>query len=191
MPTTSLMIEALLDMRHGQGGVPEDRFWLLVERFRADLVNQALALLGNQQDAEDVSQETLCKAFLELHTLRDAAKLGAWLRAINRCNALSFRRRKQRTKEERLDTGQLTALPAPGEAAPPPAPDEALVRAVDGLPEVFREVVVLRYWEKLVTDEIALRLNIPSGTVRSRLARADGMLAEKLKLLRRREEDRS
>lgn len=52
MPTTAMMIESLIQMRHDPGGVPVDQFWALVERFRADLVNQALAVLGNQNDAE-------------------------------------------------------------------------------------------------------------------------------------------
>jgi RNA polymerase sigma factor (sigma-70 family) len=67
------------------------------------------------------------------------------------------------------------------EQDPKPSRDEELVvRAVDSLPDPFREVVVLRYWEKFSTEEIAVRLGIPAGTVRSRLTRADGMLARKL-----------
>ena len=56
----------------------------------------------------------------------------------------------------------------------------AVLREVDQLPEAYREVVVLRYWEKLSTEEIAMRLGIPSGTVRSRLTRADGILARRV-----------
>lgn len=190
MPTTDLMIEALLHMRDAQGGVRVDQFWQLVERFRADLVNQAFAILGSPQDAEDVSQDTLCKAFLELHTLRDVKKLGIWLRTINRCQALNVRRRRQRAKEERLSTGQFSTLEGPSEEQDPapgaPAGD-GVVAAVDALPEPFRQVVVLRYWEKLSTAQIALRLNVPAGTVRSRLTRADNLLARRLKTFARKE----
>lgn len=189
MPTTALMIEALLHSRLAPGGVPEDHFWMLMERFRADLVNQAFSILGSQADAEDAAQETLCKAFLHLNQLRDAVKLGTWLRSINRREALELSRRKRSAKEERLGTGQLGAIEAPRPAGNPAAGEEAVARAVDALPEPFREVVVLRYWEKISTEEIANRLGIPSGTVRSRLTRADGMLANTFKSMRTHQEE--
>jgi len=182
MPTTAVAIEALLSLRETDGSVTAEHFWVLLERFRAGLVNQAFAILGNQQDAEDVAQEALCKAFVELPRLRDVSKLGAWLRQINRNGAFSMKRKLTRQREERLATGQMQNLPAG--TGPQAAPDdEVVLRAVDSLPEVFREAVVLRYWEKLSTEEIAVRLGVPAGTVRSRLTRADGMLARKLAAL--------
>jgi RNA polymerase sigma-70 factor (ECF subfamily) len=179
MPTTELAIEALVGLRMQGGKLSDDQFWVLLERFRAGLINQAFLILANQQDAEDVAQETLCKAFIDLPKLRDASKLGVWLRQINRFNAISLQRQRIRQKEERLATGQMNALE--DEQNPKSSRDEELVvRAVDSLPDPFREVVVLRYWEKFSTEEIAVRLGIPAGTVRSRLTRADGMLARKL-----------
>ena len=74
----------------------------------------------------------------------------------------------------------MNALEAETGGAKATTGDDAVVSAVDSLPEAFREVVVLRYWEKLSTEEIAIRLGIPAGTVRSRLTRADGLLARKL-----------
>jgi RNA polymerase sigma-70 factor (ECF subfamily) len=183
------MVEALVGMRHEPGGIGPDYFWQLVDRFRADLVNQSLIILENQQDAEDVAQETLCKAFLQLHRLKDPAKLGSWLRSINNCCALALRRRRVREKEERLTTGQMTSIEAKKkEATQQVQAKEAVLRAVDALAAPYREVVVLRYLEKLSTEEIAIRLGVPSGTVRGRLTRADEMLAQKLKLMQKREE---
>jgi len=188
MPTTNMMIEAFVNMQRTPGAVPEDQFWMLVERFRADLVNQAFAILGNQPDAEDAAQETLCKAFLDLHTLREAAKLGAWLRGINRCTALAQLRSKKHSKETRLSTDKYDNLPAQGERQEA-AGLELLVKAMDGLPEIYRQVVVLRYWEKLDTLDIAQRLGLTPGSVRCRLSRADGLLAARLRLhLPRKEE---
>src|SRR6185503_370967 len=86
VPTTELMIQTFSSMRAAPNAQAfQDHFWQLMERFRADLVHQALAMLGNQADAEDVAQETLCRAYLEIHKLQDPAKLGVWLRSINRC----------------------------------------------------------------------------------------------------------
>ncbi|HYF48466.1 MAG TPA: sigma-70 family RNA polymerase sigma factor [Planctomycetota bacterium] len=189
MPTTAMMVEALVGMRKEPGGIGPDYFWQLVDRFRADLVNQALVLLDSKQDAEDIAQETLCKAFLQLHQLKDPSKLGAWLRQINKCNALNLRRRRQREKEQRLSTGQVESIQAPrtSDTAQQRVRDQIL-KAVDSLPEPYRDVVVLRYLEKLSTDEVAIRLGVPSGTVRGQLTRADELLARKLHLLQKKEE---
>lgn len=184
MPTTEVMIDTLIKHRADPGGAPLDQFWKLMERFRADLINQAFVILGNQADAEDVAQETLSQAYITLHRLKDPARLSAWLRGINRNLAHNIQRQRRRAKEERISTGQLDAVAAPshttgGKAAV--SAEDVVARAVDSLPEQFREVLVLRYWEKLSNDQISERLDIPAGTVRSRMARADRMLSEKLK----------
>ena len=73
MPTTAMMIEALVQHRAKDPSgcaMPTDYFWQLVERFKADLVNQAFAILGNVPDAEDVAQAFLHQA-LELKTTGD------------------------------------------------------------------------------------------------------------------------
>ena len=190
MATTAMMIEALVAMRHDERGVPVDHFWQLVERFRADLVNQAVAILGSRQDAEDVAQDSLCRAFRSLSQLRDPKKLGSWLRNINRNNALQALRRRRKDPAQ-PDTSMYAQIQSP-ETSPTGTKleevgrqraIEQVARAVDALPEAFREVVVLRYWEQLSNVEIALRLGIPEGTVKSRLARADLVLHEKLRRL--------
>ena len=188
MATTAMMIEALVAMRHDEKGVPVDHFWQLVERFRADLVNQAVGILGNRQDAEDVAQDSLCRAFRCLSQLKDPKKLGSWLRNINRNNALQVLRQRRKAPAQ-PDTAMYAQVPSP--ATSPTGTNleevgrkesiEQVARAVDALPEGYREVVVLRYWEQLNNDEIAIRLGIPEGTVKSRLARADVVLLEKLR----------
>lgn len=190
MPTTAMMIEALVALRHQPGGVPADHFWQLVERFRAELVNQAVAVLGNRPDAEDAAQESLCLAFRNLVQLQDPHKLGSWLRSINRNTALQALRRR-RQEPLRAPSALYPQIAAP--ATTPTGSNLELSRrsrsielvalAVDELPEEFRDVVVLRYWEKLKNDQIAQRLGIPDGTVKSRLARADRILHEKLRRL--------
>lgn len=190
MPTTAMMIEALVAMRHDPGGVPADHFWQLVERFRADLVNQAVAILGNRPDAEDVAQDSLCRAFRCLNQLKDPQSLGTWLRTINRNNALQALRQQRRnpfSSGDELDEMAPAPMTSPTgtnlEAAGRNRTIETVARAVDALPESFREVVVLRYWEKLNYAQIAQRLDIAEGTVKSRMARADAMLHQKLRQL--------
>jgi len=187
MPATEVRIETLSEIRDMADGAPADQFWRLLERFRADLVNQAFVILGNQEDAEDVAQETLSAAYLRLHQLRDYSKLDAWLRSINRHHAFRLQRR---SKEERLGTAQADALEAPKHTTLSTTAVNTLdciLRVVDSLPQPHREVLVLRYWEKLSNDEIAERLGIPSGTVCSRMARANQILVQKVKAMLRRE----
>ncbi len=176
MATTAMMIEALVEMRRDPSTASYEHFWILVERFRADLVNQAVAILGDKNDAEDVSQESLCEAFQDLKSLRDPMKVGAWLRSINRCNALNLRRKRQRQKAHAESYESAGA-----ETREEPSDLELVARAVDSLPEPFRAAVVLRFWEKRETPEIALILDVPVGTVKSRLSRADKMLFHKLR----------
>ncbi|GMV79337.1 MAG: hypothetical protein AMXMBFR7_05210 [Planctomycetota bacterium] len=197
MRTTEAMVEALIEARQQGAETPPDYFWQLAERFRADLVNQALGILGNQPDAEDIAQDSLCQAFVDLNRLEDPYKLGPWLRRINRCNAIDFVRRRDAQREQRLSTGEQASLtktafprrsatPESGSALNPEA--ESVIKAVDELPEAYREVMVLHYWEKLTLAQVADRLGVPPGTVRSRIARADGLLLIKLNALRRTEE---
>jgi RNA polymerase sigma factor (sigma-70 family) len=191
MQTTEFLAEALTDLRSDPDRIPDEQFWRIVERYRATLVNQAMGILGSQEDAEDCAQDTLCKAFTALDQLRDPSKIGGWLRSINHRNAISVYRRKKDAREERLATGQVSEIPARRSGntsgAAVPSHSEKIMRSMDGLPEPFREVLVLRYWEKLNNDGIAARLNIPVGTVRSRLARADKMMTDRLKAILRQE----
>ena len=187
MHTTECLVEALNEIRNDPRRVPDERFWKIVERYRATLINQAYCILGSQEDAEDVAQETLCKAFTALHQLRDASKLGLWLRSINHRQALAVYRRQRDAREERLRTGQLSEIPAPQTgkhttgSQPHATVRDRIAKAMDALPDGFREVMALRYWEKLSNEQIAARLDIPEGTVRSRLARADRIMSDKLK----------
>lgn len=190
LSTTQVMIQALVELRRQPSALTAEHFWHLVQRFRADLVNQAFAVIGNQEDAEDVAQETLCQAFQDLRSLDDPYKLGIWLRKINRCNALDLyrkRRREKRKVSDRLPKSlaapETTPTGSNMEVARRLRDEDLVARAVESLPEVYRSVVVLRYWEKMSYEEIAERLGVPVGTVRSRLSRADEILEKKLRRL--------
>ena len=179
MPTTDMMIDALIRFRQNPEGAPLDQFWVLVERFRADLVNQAYALLGNLQDAEDVAQESLCRAHRDLHRLEDPFKIGAWIRAINRCNALDLLRRRKLEKKAKHTLQDQSEESVTG-GYDRVAVHEVVARVVDSLPDELRTVVVFRYWERLAYQDIAAKLGIPLGTVKSQLSRADRIMEKRL-----------
>lgn len=183
MPTTEMMIEAFVEHRANGGatGVP-DYFWQLVERFKAELVNQAFALIGNQSDAEDVAQESMCEAFESLNALKDPAQLGAWMRQINRRNAMDYLR-KRRTDEARLRRARKESGRFEGVTGGYALFEikEVVARAVDSLPAPLREVVVLRHWERLSYKDISALLGVPVGTVKSQIFRADALLEQRLR----------
>jgi len=154
------------------GQLPPE-FWDLIERYRSDLVNQAFALLGNVQDAEDVAQETFCDAYARSQELASVQSLGPWLRTINKANALdrlrSRLREKGKSERRQRDlpvrnatTGGFSMLEI----------RESVAKSIEQLPEELRDVIVLRYWEQLTYEEIATRLGQPNITVRRRLVEA-------------------
>jgi RNA polymerase sigma-70 factor (ECF subfamily) len=161
--------------------IPEE-YWELIAQYRADLLTQAAQIIGNREDAEDCVQETFCDAFRDCKKLPATGSIGAWLRSINRCNALNHRRGSSRLikvvgkkqhdlPEQTFTTGGFSVVEL----------RESMRKALGDLPEQLRAVVELRYWEQLSFVEIAERLQIPLGTVQSRLFDASNRLYAKLK----------
>ena len=138
----------------------------MVERYRGELVNQALAILGRMEDAEDVTQETFCEAIRNPEALARAEALGPWLRAINRSNALDRLRQRRR---ESCRLGPVPSRTATTGGFSLLVLREAVAKSVESLPDELREVVVLRYWNELEYEEIARRLKVSAITVRRRL----------------------
>ncbi|MCW8128980.1 MAG: RNA polymerase sigma factor [Planctomycetota bacterium] len=156
-----------------------DELWEIVEQYRGELVNQALAMLGSLEDAEDVVQETFCEAFRSRERIAEARSLGAWLRSINRANAMDHLRKRRRGRQaprpgRTFTTGGFSLIEM----------RESLAKAIEALPEDQRSIVVLRYWEHLSYDEIAARLQLPTTTVWRRFYEASvalfGRMQDKL-----------
>ena len=152
------------------------QYWELIERYRSELTNQALAIIGNLQDAEDVVQETFCEAFKDSEKLTQARSLGAWLRGINKNKALN------RVRDKRQESKRLIAAPRMDTTGGFSVLEmrESVAKAIESLPNNLREVIVLRYWDQLSYEQIAERLKLPSGTVGRLLHDASVKLYEKL-----------
>lgn len=149
------------------------------------LYNMALKYSLKPYDAEDLVQETMYTAFRKFHQLRDRNKCKAWLFSILRSHFL--RDRRQFLRRPLLDdgTGYLKHIKAEGAedfaGALEKKMDQARVlRALDILPEKFRSVVVLYYMEEMTYQEISEFLDIPIGTVMSRLNRGKKQLKKSL-----------
>jgi RNA polymerase sigma-70 factor (ECF subfamily) len=151
------------------------------------LYGAALRLTRNPADAEDLVQDTYAKAFAGAGRFAPGTNLRAWLFTILHNHFLNGRRRAGRSPvvagteaaAHAVDTAE-TAAPSP-EAALVRAADAAAVRqAVEALPEAFREAVWLRDAEGFSYVEIAEMLEVPVGTVMSRISRGRRLLAAAL-----------
>jgi len=164
-----------------QGALP-DQYWELIETHRAELIHQALAIVGRLEDAEDVVQETFCEAFRHAERLAQARSLRAYLRTINRANALN-RLRDRRAKDAQAGRKQRELPPRVATTGGFSMLElrDAISRAVETLPPKLRSVVVLRYLEHLSYEEIAARLKLNPGTVGWLLCEASLFLHGKLK----------
>jgi RNA polymerase sigma-70 factor (ECF subfamily) len=150
----------------------------LVDAFYLPLYRYAYRLTGSVGDAEDLTQETFCKAQHKRDQLRDPLKAKAWLFSILR-NAYLHR---VRTEKQRpcLSLDQVGELAEPLPDPLPPVDPERLQQALHELPELFRTPLILYYFEDFSYRDIAEQMDLPLGTVMSRLARAKAFLRSRL-----------
>ena len=153
----------------------------IVDRFGASLYRLAFALLGNRADAEDAVQDTFAGAFLHLERFEGRASLRTWLTRILVRQAARCRRAKTRRPTVPLDATLHAVGPAPPDAAAGSDRRLDVLAALHQMPAPFREVLVLREMHDMTYDEIAAALDVPRGTVESRLFRARQALKEQLK----------
>jgi RNA polymerase sigma-70 factor (ECF subfamily) len=150
---------------------------LVVEHYSA-LYRYAYRLTGCDADARDLTQEAYLKARVHLAQLRDPDRAKPWLFSILR-NAYLHRVRSDRL-ERRVPLDEVGDLAEP---LPEPLPDidpERLQEALNELPEVFRTPIILYYFEDFSYRDIADQMDLPLGTVMSRLARAKAHLRGRL-----------
>jgi RNA polymerase sigma-70 factor (ECF subfamily) len=142
----------------------------------------AYGVLRHREDAEDVAQESLAKAYRSFRQLRDRERFRAWLVRTTWRAALDCRRgeRRRAAREQvQFDPG----TPSTEDVAVAQERAAHLWAAIDGLPDKLRLTIVLSGIEGHDTREVAALLGIPEGTVRSRLFLARQALAEKLQWL--------
>jgi RNA polymerase sigma-70 factor (ECF subfamily) len=145
----------------------------LVEEHYEMLFRFAWRLSGSREDAEDLTQQTYLIAQRKLHQLQDPAAVRSWLCTILRHHFL-------RSVDHSSVT--LEAVPEPDDThtTPDDFDSEGLQSALNELPEEFRTTLVLFYFGDLSYKEIAQQLDVPLGTVMSRLARGREQLKQKL-----------
>src|SRR5687768_1095379 len=154
-----------------------DAFGELVTRYQHVMYTVALRMLGNTEDAKDVTQDAFVKAFRQLATFDSSYRFFSWMYriVINECLNLIRARRPQ----EPLDPA-IAGLGNPYESAMTVERRRQIEAALQRLTPEYRAVVVLRHFGGQSYEEIADALSIPEKTVKSRLFSARQLLGEML-----------
>lgn len=162
----------------------------LVGRYARAAYSMAYSVTGRREDAEDAAQESFIVALERLEECRDPNRFGAWLLAIVRNRARNLVRREMLREGEDIPHGTASRVAAPDLDTERSELRERLTWALGTLNEVQREIVLLHDLEGWKHKEIAEKLDMPSGTVRSHLHYARKRLRECLTvggLIRRQE----
>ncbi len=146
-----------------------DGFNELVRRYQRAAFAVALGVTGRRQDAEDAVQESFLVALERLDNCRNPAKFAGWLLTIVRNRSRNLVRRESLRGGEQIPVSARTSDPGPDRVAHLAALRRRLRAALGGLSEIQREIVLLHDLEGWKHSEIAERLGMPSGTVRSHL----------------------
>jgi RNA polymerase sigma-70 factor (ECF subfamily) len=163
----------------------------LIRPYERSVYRMALSYMKNEADAEDVAQEAFLKAFHHLATFRSEAKFSTWLVGIALNEARSRLRHAGAMRMESIDEtsekgGHISPTilrdwrEVPSEALERKEIREILQKAITSLPDIYREVFLLRDVEELNNVETAAALCITVGNVKVRLHRARMMLQKQL-----------
>ncbi len=156
-------------------------FGILVRRYQRRVFAMGLRWFRNADDADDVVQETFLRAWRALDRFEEDRPLAPWLlRIASNWAKTQVETRKRRGGEE-LDERIRWEGPSPEDDVDAARRREAVNRAVDALPEDQRLVLHLRVSEGLSYREISETLDVPIGTVMSRLSRARETLRARVK----------
>ncbi len=173
-------------------------FEQLIESYQKKIFNIALRMLGNYDDAGDLTQEVLIRIYKSIKSFKEQSSFSTWIYRITTNVCLDeIRKRKNRKvisldEEIKLDDGDMKRQiesdePSPEETAETEDLKKIVNEAIANLNEEHRIVIILRDIQGLSYEEIAEALNCPEGTVKSRINRArqalKNILAPKRELL--------
>ena len=170
-----------------------EAFGLLVSRWENPIYGLSLRMLGRDEDARDVCQETFLAAFRNLRKFRGEAKFSSWIYriALNACNSRLRRPDTARTRslDEDQEEGRHEELAdriseAASERLQRDQISAIVRRALNALPNEMRQVIVMKEYEELTFAEIAEILEIPVSTVKSRVYTGLQQLRSRLEYVR-------
>jgi len=181
--------DEVLIARFQQGDV--QAYDTLVRRYKDQLLNYVYRFVGNRNDAEDLVQETFLRVYKNKHYYKEIAKFSTWVYTIAGNLAKTELRRRKRRKifsvsnfvNEERDYDIPDTANNPEREVDGFIKDDIIQKAIEKLPAKFKEVILLRDVQGFAYEEISQILNIPLGTVKSRVNRGRLKLQEDLKFL--------
>jgi len=162
----------------------------IVQQYRRKVFNVAYKFVGRHEEAEDLTQDIFLKIFKSLGTFDRRANFQTWLISVSRNLCIDHYRsvrQERQTIDHQVDPNELS--PVAHEAGPIAALEQqdrvVLLRdALAALPESLRKAVLMRDIQELTYQEIALRLHLPEGTVKSQINRGRTELARQIRRIR-------
>lgn len=169
----------------------QDAYKRLMKKYHNAISHLIMRMVGSQGDVEDLTQEAFIKAFNSLASFNDEFAFSTWLYKIATNNCIDFLR-KRKLKTFSIDRpigdeegGQQYEIPddshIPDADILQQQQTSAIQLAIDGLPEKYRMVIVMRHQEEKSYEEIAEELDLPLGTVKAHIFRAREMLYRQLR----------
>ncbi len=153
-----------------------DAFGQLVERYQRPIFNAAFRIVGNYEDAEDVTQTVFVKAYQNLAQYKHKYKFFSWIYRMVVNESINFLSRARKTTI--LDVATQSPRKGPHEQYVHKELEERIQGALLRLAPEYRVLIILRHFEELSYREIAYILDLPERKVKARLFRARQMLKE-------------
>lgn len=158
---------------------------VLMRRYNQTLYRAVRSYLHSREDVEDAMQEAYLKAYAKLGQYKGEAAFSTWLVRIGINEALQRLRREKRANGADMDVDQMQQLPdrlqmTPEQIVMAEEHRKRLESAIDGLPEAYRSVYMLREVEEMSVAEVADSLDLSEANVKVRLHRAKAMLKQAL-----------
>lgn len=158
-----------------------EAFAELINRYRVAVYNLCARMLGDPTEAEDASQEVFVRAYTQLHSYQPGRRFSTWILSIASHYCIDLlRRRKPVVDLDAIAFWKQSDQPEPEERAMTGETRDEVRDLLNKLPEKYRGVTILRYWQDLSYDEIAHATDLSVATVKTRLFRARELLAKEL-----------
>lgn len=169
----------------------QNAFGEIVEIYKNKVFQICYRMLGNRHEAEDIAQEAFIRAFINIHTFNVSLKFSTWLYRI--ATNLCIDRIRKKKPDFYLDAevsgtegltmySQLAADSAlPEDELESLELQETIQKEILKLPDKYRSVIVLKYIEELSLNEISEILDLPLGTVKTRIHRGREALRQQLR----------
>jgi RNA polymerase sigma-70 factor (ECF subfamily) len=163
-----------------------EAFSELIDRYKVAVYNLCLRMLHSPEEAEDAAQEIFLRAYNQLATYQAGRRFSTWLLSIASHYCIDLlRRRRPQVDLDSIAFWKQSDQPEPEETALTEETRDEVRDLLTKLPEKYRAVTVLRYWQDLSYEEIAEATGLSVGTVKTRLFRARELLAKELDKRRR------